>query len=152
MVRFWNGIWNPEAQPFEIRTIGNHLNPDKLQPFCQKLFEIRTKMSWLWMVWTTALAISKDRPFEYHPIWNPTFKSGFQMVRFQIPTVFKMENINHTCELQTASCFSVLPGWILQLLSSCDPDRWRFLWHSWKFHEFCSFYPQKVHEILQQKM
>ena len=35
MVQISNGIWNPETQPFEIRTNGHHL--------VKKPFEIRTK-------------------------------------------------------------------------------------------------------------
>ena len=42
MVWILNGIWNPEAQPFEILTNDRH--------FVKKTFEIRTKISEFWMV------------------------------------------------------------------------------------------------------
>ena len=72
MVWISNGIWSPEAKPFEIRT--------KWPPFCQKPFEIQTNISGFWMT------IAKDQPFENWTIWNPTFnKSGFWMVRFPDP-------------------------------------------------------------------
>ena len=51
----------------------NIWNPDKWLPFCQKLFEIRTKKSGFWMVGTKAtIAIAKARPFENRTIWNMT--------------------------------------------------------------------------------
>ena len=43
MVWISNGIWNPEAQPFEIWTNGRH--------FVKKPFEMRTETSGFWMVW-----------------------------------------------------------------------------------------------------
>ena len=50
----------------------NIWNPDKWLPFCQKLFEIRTKKSVFWMVGTIAIAIAKTRPFENRTIRNMT--------------------------------------------------------------------------------
>ena len=85
MVQISNGIWNPEAQPFEIRTkcchfFKNHLKSgEKVLILNGQVFQ---------MVGTLALAIAKAWPFENRTIWNPRFKkSGFQMVKFQIPTV-----------------------------------------------------------------
>ena len=66
MVWISNGIWNPEAQPFEIRTNGRHFVKNHL-----KSGQKRPDFEWL---------IAKARPFENRTIWNPTFKkSGFQM-------------------------------------------------------------------------
>ena len=63
-------------------------NLDKWPPFCQKLFQIGTKMSGFWMVRTIAIAMAKAWPFENRTIKNPTSKKfGFQMVGFQIPIV-----------------------------------------------------------------
>ena len=82
-------IWKP-----------NHWNPDKWLPFCQKPFEIRTNMSGFWMV-----RFSNGWDYTYghsQTIWKPDhLKSnlqnvwisnafGFQMVGFQIPTVFML--------------------------------------------------------------
>ena len=75
MVWILNGIWKPEAQPFEFRTNGR-------QPFFYKPFEI-------WVVGPIALAIAKARPFENLTILISTFKKlGFQMDEFQMPIVY----------------------------------------------------------------
>ena len=66
MVRIWNGIWNPKAQPFEIRTNGhfvkNFWNPDKTSGF--------------WMVW---FSNGWDYSYSRSPtIWKPDhLKLGF---------------------------------------------------------------------------
>ena len=53
-------------------------NPDKLPPFFQKPFEIRTKMSGYIIFGTIAKAL----PFENWNFWNLTFKkSGFQILK-----------------------------------------------------------------------
>ena len=70
-------------------------NLDKWMPFYQKPYEIQTKMSGFQMfsfrmVVAIAITIAKARPFDNQTIWNPALKkSGFQMVGFQIPTVFR---------------------------------------------------------------
>ena len=86
MVWVWNRIWNPEAQPFEIRKNGQHFFKNYLKSGQKHL-----DFEWfgLWMLWTIAIAIAKARPFENQTVWNPTFKveisnvSGFQMVLAQ---------------------------------------------------------------------
>ena len=66
----------------------NIWNLNKWQPFCQKPFEILTKISecqmvGFWMVGTIAVAKAKAQPFENQTFWNPILKkSGFQI--FQI--------------------------------------------------------------------
>ena len=67
MVWISNGIWNPEAQPFENRprhfvfTIWNPV-------FCPDL-------EW------SCFQMAKSRPFENQTIWKPTFKKvGFQII------------------------------------------------------------------------
>ena len=84
MVWILNGIWNPEAQSFEIRTNGCHFIINRLKSR-QKCPDF--KWSSFWIVGT--IAIAKAWPFENRlskvQISNV---SGFQMVRFQIPTVF----------------------------------------------------------------
>ena len=80
MVQVLNGVWNQEAQPFEIRTNGRHFVKNHL-----KSGQKRSDFEWL---------IAKARPFETRTIWNATFKkSGFQMVGFQIPTVFGSQHM-----------------------------------------------------------
>ena len=92
MVQISNGIWNLEAQPFEICTYGRHFVKNHLKSGQKHLdFE----WSSLWMVDTIAIAIAKAPPYETRTICNRTFKmSGFQMFQdfkkldFLIPTVY----------------------------------------------------------------
>ena len=87
MVRISNGIWNPEAQPFEIWTNGSHF---------VKPFEIQTKMSEFRMIGTVVIAMAKARTFlkldhlksDLQKVWISNV-SRFQMVKFQIPTVYR---------------------------------------------------------------
>ena len=73
-----NGIWNPEAQPFEIQTNGCH--------FVKKHFKCGQKgpdfeWSGFQMVGTVAMATNKARPFEYQTIWiTDHMKSDLQKV------------------------------------------------------------------------
>ena len=64
MIRILNGIWNPEVQPFEIRTNLSHFfeNHFKSGQLCQDF-----KWSGFWMVGTTSIAIAKAWPFEIRP-------------------------------------------------------------------------------------
>ena len=105
----WSGFWmgSKSGSP----TIWN---PDKWLPFWQKPLEIRTKISRFWMVrfpncWT--IAIAKAPPFENRTIWNPTFKkSGFRMVRFQIPTVLQSSIV---CQNLTSWLTWLTPEWVV---------------------------------------
>ena len=74
--RFWMG--SESRNP-------NHLKSDKWPPFCQKPFEIQTKVFGFWMVGTKAMA--KALPFEIVYIFKKQIFNGFWMVRIQIPTV-----------------------------------------------------------------
>ena len=77
MVRILNGIWNLEAQPFEIQTNGCHFVKHHLKSR-QKCPDF--EWSSFWIVGTKAATIAKARPFENWTIWNLTFKkSGFQI-------------------------------------------------------------------------
>ena len=70
-----NGIWNSEAQPFEVRTNGRHFFQNQL-----KSGQKRPDFEWsgFQMFGTMTIAIAKTRPFENQTIWNPTLKkSGF---------------------------------------------------------------------------
>ena len=77
MVQISNGIWNQEAQPFEIGTNGSHFVKNHL-----KSGQKHPDFEWsgFQMVGTIAIAIAKAGPFKNWIIWNPTFKkSGIQM-------------------------------------------------------------------------
>ena len=99
MVRILNGIWNLEAQPFEIRINGCHFIKNHL-----KSGQNCTDFEWFgfWMVGTRAIDIGKAQPFENRTIWNQTFKkSGFWMFSdfkwsdFRSPLyVYKIEMMN----------------------------------------------------------
>ena len=70
MVWILNGIWNPGAWPFEIKTNSSH--------FVKKMSE--PQIVCFWMVGT--IAVAKAQPFE-NKTWNPILKKyGFQI--FQI--------------------------------------------------------------------
>ena len=71
MVRIWNGILNPEAQPFEIRTNSRHFVKNHLKSGYKPL-----DFEWLGfqMVGTIATAKAKARPFEIRPSKSPNFK------------------------------------------------------------------------------
>ena len=90
-------IWNPNKWPPFVK---NHLKSGQI---C-----LGFERSGFQMVGTVAIAIAKARPFENHTILNLTCKKyGFQMVRFQIPTVLSC-SIRETGSNQ--SCF-FLPDW-----------------------------------------
>ena len=109
------GIWNPDQSGFWMvkKRLGfkwylfgmgsvirnpNHLksiiptiwNPDKWQPFCQKPFEIRTKMSGFQMVW---FSNGWDNSYSHSlspTIWKPDhLKSDLQKVRIANVLDFK---------------------------------------------------------------
>ena len=65
--------WSGFRMASEIRK-HNHLKSGQMAPFCQKLFQIRTKMSGFWMVRTIAIAMAKAWTFENRTIKNPTSK------------------------------------------------------------------------------
>ena len=108
MVWISNGIWNLESHSFEVRTNGRHFDKNHLK-FRQK----RPDFEWsgFQMVGTIAIAIGKARLFENWTIWNTTSKkSGFQMVGFQIPTVFNKKAFKITLfEWCLSSCWQVYP-------------------------------------------
>ena len=89
MVQISNGIWNPEAQPFEIRTKGGH--------FVKKP---RPDLEWFGfqVVGTKSIAIAKARPFEIQSSRRPDFKwsdfrSSLYLQHFIIHTLW-MDNKN----------------------------------------------------------
>ena len=91
--RVWilNGIWNPEAQPFDIWTFGRHFVKNHLKSWQNIWISNGLVFKWL-ELGTVARAISKAQPFGNRTNWNPIFKmSGFQMfldmVGFNIPSV-----------------------------------------------------------------
>ena len=61
MVQIFNGIWNPEAQLFEIRTNGYHFFRNHL-----KYGRIRPDFEWSFLIVGT-IAIAKVQPFEIWP-------------------------------------------------------------------------------------
>ena len=79
MVQILNGIWKPEAQPFEIRTNGCHCVQNHLRSI-QKCLDFEC-----WMAKTGPFEIwpSKIPDFKCFRIWDPhctkisTLKSGF---------------------------------------------------------------------------
>ena len=77
-------------------------NMYKWAPFCQKPFEIWTKMSRFWMVGTIAIAIAKVRLFENRTIWNPTLKKS----RFQMFPVVKWSDFRSLLYCGFESCLS----------------------------------------------
>ena len=81
MVRILNGIWNTEAQAFEIRINGHHFVKNHLK---SRQKGLNFKWSGFWMDGAIAIA----RPFENLTIRYPTFKkSVIQIVGIQIPSV-----------------------------------------------------------------
>ena len=71
MVQISSGMWNPEAQLFEIRTNGSHFVKNHL-----KSWQKRQDFEWSYF------GMTKARPFENRTIWNPTSKmSGFKCLR-----------------------------------------------------------------------
>ena len=74
------GGWVPNGPDFEwdLKSGSPTIwNLNKWLPFCQKLFEIRTKMSGFWMIGTIAIAKPghlKTGPFEIRQSKNPDFK------------------------------------------------------------------------------
>ena len=69
-VWIWNGIWNPEAQPFEIWTNGCHLFKNYLKSGKKCPDFDRFGFG---MVGTITIAIAKVRPFEIRPSKSPDF-------------------------------------------------------------------------------
>ena len=70
MVWITNGIWNPEALPFEIRTYGCHFVKNHLK-------SIWTNTSGFWMVWfSIGWDLSIAWPFENQTTWSLTFKKS----------------------------------------------------------------------------
>ena len=91
-----------------VKKVKNMLECQILQnPFCQKPFEIQTKMSRSWMVQFLNVARAKaPPPFENRNIWNPTFKKS----RFQMFPNFKWSDFR-------SHCSGMLSGiWMVQYL------------------------------------
>ena len=81
IVRILNGIWNSEAQPFEIGTNVSHFGKNYLKSGQKCLFLNGPVFKWLGPKLNPQHL--KTRPFEIR-----LEKSGFQRVGFQILTVF----------------------------------------------------------------
>ena len=77
---FWilNGIWDMEAQPFEIWTKGHRFVINHL-----KSWQKCPDFEWSGYQMVGIIAIAKAWPFENWSIWNLIFKNS----GFQIPTV-----------------------------------------------------------------
>ena len=97
MVWIWNGIWNPEAQPFEIWTNGCHFVKNHLKSR-QKCPDF--EWSGFWMVGTIAAAIAKTWPFEICSLQSLNFKClGISNGRISDPHCIK--NFLIFCSLES---------------------------------------------------
>ena len=130
----------------------------KAQPFCQKPFEIKTKMSGFWLV---QFSNGWDHSYS-QTLWKPdrlkSFKkSGSGMIRFQIPTV-KHPSANSICtpgcEDWTCSVFEwskliqllIVFRWHLNTVGIWNPETFeiRTFWKlDFKWSSFCSKCPLK---------